>query len=724
VTRFSLTIYHKLIALIVALMVAVVGGLAMYLSSQQIAAMTAALRTKATTYGSVMASQTTSAVAFSDRETAREVLHSLDADPDIASVTLYGAGGEQLYNRGVSASGVAGTEVVAAPRVIATGARIATVDPVVSLEGPRGVLVIELSTTSLAAARDRVHRLAGLTGLAALAIGVIAAWLIARRLALRLRAIANVATAVAGGDLDREPIDDRQRDEIGTLATAFNAMLSQLKQLIAHIQELAHKEQERLEKLVAQRTHELDQRNAELSLVFDQVDQGLFMVDLDGTLATERSAAVERLLGPVPASGRIFDYVRQFAPETAEWFELQWAAIGEGFLPPELCLVQLPARFEVNHRNLELAYKLTNVDDEIRILVVISDVTAQVQRQRAERDERETASLMSRMLRGRAGFVAFHAEAAQYITELAEGPRDDAGFRRTVHTLKGVSALEGIDSIAEQCHELEGAMEDGDEVTALAASRTICARWELITGKIAPLLAAASGGVEILPIDLERIETALRRGTPTSELLAMVASWRHERVAPRLERFADDARALAARLGKGPIEVEIEVAADLRLPSERWAPFWSAFVHAIRNAIDHGIETPEERAAAGKTGLAKLTLRAQRRGDSVATEQIAIEIEDSGRGVDWAKVADRARSRGLAHTSEAELIGALFEDGFTTRDTATSVSGRGVGLSALRHACDVTGGHANIISRDGAGTTLAFLWPSNPARHEVIQAAG
>jgi len=97
--KFALTISHKLIGLIVGLMVAVVGLLALYLSSQQVDAMSAALRTKAATYGSVMSSQAASAVAFSDRETAREVLHSIDVDADVASVVLYGVGGACPWSR-------------------------------------------------------------------------------------------------------------------------------------------------------------------------------------------------------------------------------------------------------------------------------------------------------------------------------------------------------------------------------------------------------------------------------------------------------------------------------------------------------------------------------------------------------------------------------------------------------------------------------------------------
>jgi two-component system chemotaxis sensor kinase CheA len=387
-------------------------------------------------------------------------------------------------------------------------------------------------------------------------------------------------------------------------------------------------------------------------------------------------------------------------------------------MPAEICLAQLPARFEIGGRHIELHYKLTKANGRARVLVVISDVTAQVERARAERDERETASLVSRLLGDRVGFLAFHTEAQHHITDLGGELRDGAEFRRSVHTLKGICGLEGIHSIAEACHALETAMEEGDELSTLASVRAITAHWVMVTHKIAPLIAAATDRLELRPSDVLHLEAALRRGAPAAELLAIVDSWRHDRVAPRLQRFAEDAHALAQRLGKGPIEVAVEVADGLRIPSERWAGFWAAFVHAIRNAIDHGLESPDERLAIGKPATAHLTLRAAQRGD-----ELAIEIEDDGRGIGWPQVAERARSRGLPFASHDELVEALFLDGFTTRDAATEVSGRGIGLSALRHACVASGGHIAVSSRTGAGTTFAFRWPGMAMRHDVIKLA-
>jgi HAMP domain-containing protein/HPt (histidine-containing phosphotransfer) domain-containing protein len=714
--RFALSIHQKLVALIVASMLAAVGFLAIYQSSQQIDAMTKGLRSKAKTYGAVMASQTTSAVAFSDRETAREVLTSVDADAEVASVVLYDADGVALYTRGTPTVAAKTALALQQAQVTETSSRIAVLAPVQSLEGPRGALVIELSTDALVAARNRIVWLAAITGVVALLGGAAAAWLLARRIARRLRAIASVATAVAEGDLSQQPVADRSHDEIGALSTAFNAMLTQIRELLAHVQEMARVEQARLETLVAERTAALDQRTREMQLVFDHVDQGLLIVDIDGNIASQRSAAVERWLGPVPTSGQLGDYVATFAPDQAVWFGMQWEALQDGFLPLELCLSQLPSRFEVGGRNLELGYQpLTDAAGALRVLVVVTDVTARVQREHAERDERETSAMVSRLLAARAAFLAFHAEVVPYLETVATGAPDDPVFRRVVHTLKGITALEGIDSISELCHKLETAIADGDEIGIALARRAIPARWELLTRKIAPLITAASGRVEVLPAELDHFDAAAGRGATREALRELVASWRHERVVSRLERHADDARRLAQRLGKGELAVDVDVRDDLRLADDRWGPFWGVFVHAIRNAIDHGIEPAADRTAAGRPE-SRLGLRAR-----TVDDRVEIEIADNGRGIDWDRVAEVARTKGLPAATRADLEAALFADGVSTRDAVTETSGRGVGMAALRAACEASGGRIAITSEPGAGTRFVFVWPRDVARAEAPQ---
>ena len=137
--------------------------------------------------------------------------------------------------------------------------------------------------------------------------------------------------------------------------------------------------------------------------------------------------------------------------------------------------------------------------------------------------------------------------------------------------------------------------------------------------------------------------------------------------------MAERAKSLASRLGKQPIEIEQD-AGSLRLPLEPWSEFWGAFVHVVRNAVDHGLETPAERAAKGKSGLPAIRLSCRRQGS-----QLVVEVSDNGHGIAWERVRAKAKERGLPHTTQNDLVNALFTDGLSTKDEVSDTSGRGVG---------------------------------------------
>ena len=625
--RFRLSIGHKLMLMIALLTTGVIGCLATYWTSQQIDRMTSDLRRKAGTYGTLVSRQASSAVAFSDRATAEEVLSSLKVDDEIASIVLFGTEHEVLYSHGDPSpwvSRVGDTEAT----VVHTVGRISAITPVRSLEGPRGMLIIQLSTNGLDSARTRVRVLALGTGLAAFFFSILVAWLISRRLSRRLGALADAAKAVAAGDLNGKVIVDRSSDEIGVVAGSFNEMVSQLRHLIVRLRHVSKRERERLEGLVVARTAQLDLRNAQMRLIFDHVEQGFLTVDETGLISSERSAVVERWLGPIPEAGTFVDYVRSFAPEAADWFDMSWDSIRDGVLPVEICLAQLPSRFEVGGRRLLMVFRpLTDDGGRLRVLVMISDETAVAERERAERDERETTALVSRLVDDRAGFVAFFAESEDYVSTISRGQRGP-GLLRAIHTLKGICAIEGVTSIADLCHELESVIAESDETAVRGGCLEIVNRWQTLAGKLAPFVDVATNQVALSQGEVDRLEAAIAARVSHGQLASLVQAWRCDRVAPRLERFADQARVLAGQLCKDPIEVRVDVDPDLRLPLERWSPFWATFVHALRNAIDHGVESASERALAGKPAAAVLVLRARQ-----TASHIEIELEDQGRGI-------------------------------------------------------------------------------------------
>lgn len=712
----GLSISQKLIAIICALMILVVGGLSVHSYVNQHQELAEDLLGKARIYGILMAEQASSAVAFSDRETARELLDSFVVDPEVAAVRLYDGEGRVLFSTGEVSSWADKATRATGLRVFDTGPRVASVAPIITPEGPRGTLIIELYTDELRREQGEVMIVATIAGLAAIAIGALAAWWIARRFASRIRAIARAATRVAAGDLEQELVVDPSRDEIGLLASAFNKMLAQLRQLIARIQELAQQEKAQLETLVQERTAQLELRNLEMRQIFDQVDQGLLIVDRDGALAEQRSASVERLLGPAPEPQNLLAYVRQFAPAVADWFELMWMALDDGMLPLDIALAQLPGHFEVGGRHLELSYKpFADGGGKLRVLVVITDATAAVERQRSERDERETATLMTRLLRDRRGSMAFLTEVTNLVARLHLPEASDAELRRTLHTIKGSCASEQLGSLAELAHEIETLAED-DLRAARARTGELAERWRAVTSPIRVLIEASRDRVDVRQQDLEMLEEAIDRIAPHPELAKMVAGWRDELVVLRFERFAAHATQLAAKLGKSPVEVKVEVDPELRLPEEHWAPFWAAFLHPLNNAVDHGLLPPEERASRGRPEVGRLRLGAR-----VVADQLTIELQDDGGGISWDKVAASARRMGLPAETPADLTEAIFSDGLSTRDEVTMSSGRGVGMAALHQVVTELGGRIAIDSSPEHGTTLCFTWPYQAVAEEASE---
>jgi two-component system chemotaxis sensor kinase CheA len=133
-------------------------------------------------------------------------------------------------------------------------------------------------------------------------------------------------------------------------------------------------------------------------------------------------------------------------------------------------------------------------------------------------------------------------------------------------------------------------------------------------------------------------------------------------------------------------------------------------VHLIRNSLDHGIEMPAERIAAGKPEMGTIELKAYHRGG-----HIVIEIVDDGRGMDKAKLLAKAIEKGLVDEatimSDKQILELIFMPGFSTAEKLTDISGRGVGMDVVRRNIQSLGGNIDIISELGKGSTIAIHLP-------------
>lgn len=196
----------------------------------------------------------------------------------------------------------------------------------------------------------------------------------------------------------------------------------------------------------------------------------------------------------------------------------------------------------------------------------------------------------------------------------------------------------------------------------------------------------------------------------TSDMHDMVMSLRVEPIERVFNRFPRMIRDLSRTLNK---KVEFimegkETEVDMTIIDELSDPL----VHLLRNSMDHGIESPEERLRSGKPEVGTISLKAYHDGNKVV-----IQVSDDGQGIDMDKVVQKAVDRGLVKSSEIEnltksqIIDFLFMSGFSTSEQVTEISGRGVGLDVVKNKVEELGGSIDVITEKGKGTTFLLSFP-------------
>lgn len=204
-------------------------------------------------------------------------------------------------------------------------------------------------------------------------------------------------------------------------------------------------------------------------------------------------------------------------------------------------------------------------------------------------------------------------------------------------------------------------------------------------------------------------EAVLQASRLIGSLQTEITTARMVPVGQAFERFERLVRDTAHTLGK---KVLFEIlGSDIEVDKSVLDEIGDPVMHLLRNSLDHGVETPAERRAAGKTPVAHLTLSATRERSSVV-----IRVSDDGRGIDRARVIERAREAGLVdrdagRLSDAEILALIARPGFSTTSRVTEISGRGVGLDVVATRVRSLGGAVELSTDAGAGTEIRLELP-------------
>jgi len=546
--------------------------------------------------------------------------------------------------------------------------------------------------------------------------------------------IVGTISAVSQGNFAAEmPV--HEDEQLGKLATAFNVMLKTINETMQN-----------LDKLVSQ-------RSAELRMIMDTVPVGLLSImtlsNDDYRVNPEYSKTCEKILNVFELRGRNYLDVIGLTKrkgdarkDMAKFLDL----LSQQLLPEE-DMAGLNPLEEVEIINddgsvtwAKINYHLIHKKDAEKpdILVVLEDITrAKAMQAEIARSEQENMQLKA-IAEDPDLFCDFLTETTKMLAQVLDDANqlsdaDDPkplvnNMFRGVHTIKGTAASFGLNGISQLSADLENSLDDlrqADTIAPETIDETQKALQELneatddIVRKTEKLLGQKIGGGDtVLRINASDIQSLIEKianlpipPEDQKELIGMLQSFRSVSVQKGLGQALKIIPGLIERLEKNVVfdlqdnntRLDCDLSRELNTP----------FVHLIRNAFDHGIEYSEEREASGKPeqGNVKLTVTDE-------NDRLTLILSDDGKGLDPEKLKQSAISKGLitedeaASMPETEAKRLIFKPGFSTAETVSDVSGRGVGMDAVVHTIESKlSGNVRIESELGKGTSFIIQIP-------------
>lgn len=486
-----------------------------------------------------------------------------------------------------------------------------------------------------------------------------------------------------------------------------------------------------LEVMVADRTRELSRLNQTMAALLDSLGQGFFIFGADGKIFDVTSKACEATIECRPQGQLIWD-IFKLPPEKIEGFKKWMQTLFMEMLPFEDLAPLGPTHYphsQGRHIALEYHPLRTTEGGMEGVVVVASDITSLVEAQRVAEEEKQHAKLIINMIKGKREIRRFIQESSVMLAIIHDEVTGEAStfdrenLFRQLHTLKGGAALFSVKEVAERAHQAEGILA---EVTTqwtpagFIALRAKCFEIEEAFNKflnetreiLGTSAMSEERQIEVAITTLNQIARkvgTLPGGGPVAQDLILELVM--EPVASFVEPYNDVLLNLANKLEKKVAPLVVENGSVMVVP-EIYNSLFSSLVHAFRNAIDHGIETPQWRAQNGKKeeGCIHVVTSMIPNGGRPLMQ---IEIRDDGQGIHPEKIRSKLQALGIDTTQESdhEVIQHIFDSQFSTRTEVSDISGRGVGMDAIKTAAELLGGKTWVESKVGEGSRIFISVP-------------
>ncbi|MBX9766770.1 MAG: Hpt domain-containing protein, partial [Bdellovibrionales bacterium] len=456
------------------------------------------------------------------------------------------------------------------------------------------------------------------------------------------------------------------------------------------------------------------------------------------------SLACESMFETNPARKPIYE-VLKLKPEQIDDFKGWAETLFQEPIPfKDLALFGPQQFFGTHQRHIKIDYHPMRDDQGavVGIVLVGTDKTQEILAgQEAERNK-AYANMILKLSKNRGQFLTFIQEAQQMVHDLkvevsknTDAPNLDYIFR-VMHTMKGCAAVFSISEIQELAHKYESRLQELKELSAAGHKVPVPELVEYsdhIEGALNRFLAenktligeAGLAGERAIEVSVKKLrdfsETHLAKEGLAKE--AFEKAFLEEPIEQFFAHVDEIVGPIASRQGKEIFPVKI-VGGDLRINSHPYGELFQVLVHAFRNAVDHGLEIPERRVEAAKEPRGQITLEFAKR-ERQGRLGLMIKVIDDGYGIDPDVIRQKLEAKSPASSfqseSDEQVIYHIFDSGFSTRDEVTDISGRGIGMDAIRAVVVEMGGVIDLKSQVRIGTELTIWVPDQGREAKPVE---
>lgn len=484
-----------------------------------------------------------------------------------------------------------------------------------------------------------------------------------------------------------------------------------------------------LERLVDERTSQIRELNKTMTALLNSLHQGFFIFNASGTCLDVTSKACEQTIETNPAGKAIWDVLKLPEYDLADfkkWMDMLFTEV----MAFEDLVPLGPGSFAHSaQKSIRLDYyPIRGLQEKIEAVVVVAtDISNLVEAQKTAEAERAHAKMILNLLKNRRQVGGFLRDAEDLLHKInieikKSSSANFSELFRNLHTLKGGSSLYSVKSVVDLCHNAEESLvilqREGFSFDNFKKLAEFCVATQIEFNKFKEenihLLGSAFASKD------RRIETPISQCIHFySQLIQFNAKLAEEFVFEFLTEpvgsFFDQYNSLvesqASNEGKEILPIQF-YHGDLKVFPEAYEDLFSSCVHAFRNAVDHGIEFPDERENLGKPRQGLITVNF-RKITILKSTHLVISIKDDGRGVNPEIIREKLIKKGIdvSKESDHQVIQHIFDSQFSTREAVTETSGRGVGMDAIQNSANRLGGRAVVRSALGKGSALIILVP-------------